>query len=64
MNCVLALSLRKAVHDTKHNCPAFIMELNEEAAGGTSQGHGLLSQIQAFYVIALTYALSDALPSQ
>lgn len=56
------LSLGKAVDAIKNNWPALVMELNEEAAGGSPQGHGLRNQIQSFGFIALTYALSDVLP--
>ncbi|XP_073329080.1 uncharacterized protein C17orf113-like [Pagrus major] len=56
------LSLHKAVESMKSNWPALVMELNEEAVGGSAQAQGILGQIQQYSFIALTHTLSDVLP--
>lgn len=46
----------------KHNWPAVVMELTEEALRGNAQAQGLLGQIQSYSFIALTHTLADLLP--
>ncbi|KAK5861548.1 hypothetical protein PBY51_022938 [Eleginops maclovinus] len=56
------LSLLRAVKAMKHNWPAVVMELTEEALRGNDKAQGLLGQIQSYSFIAMTHALSDLLP--
>lgn len=56
------LSLHRAVESIKHNWPALVMELNEEAVGGNAQAQDILGQLQPYSFIALTHALADVLP--
>ncbi|KAM4551083.1 uncharacterized protein C17orf113-like [Odontesthes bonariensis] len=56
------LSLHRAVKAMKHNWPAVVMELTEEALRGNAKAQGLLGQIQSYSFIALTHALADMLP--
>ncbi|KAL2095484.1 hypothetical protein ACEWY4_010203 [Coilia grayii] len=57
-----SVMMGRAVEAMKHNWPAVVTELKEEAVGGNAQAQGLLGQIQTYSFIALTHALADILP--